>query len=155
VLELPVPPKSQRERIIRTTCASVLAEPDIKRLAACEELAPAVVTRAAQVVTALSGTVTSDRLANTLQDLIDKTLIAQGHQGLERDKAEVLPEHYDPALINCNADLNRIARQLKQHGNARLCLYGPPGTGKTAYARWLATQLDKPLHIQRGADLFY
>jgi SpoVK/Ycf46/Vps4 family AAA+-type ATPase len=55
VLELPVPPKSHRERIIRTTCASVLAEPDIKRLAACEELAPAVVNRAAQVVTALSG----------------------------------------------------------------------------------------------------
>lgn len=88
-----------------------------------------------------------------MQDLIDKTLIAQGHEGLQREQKELLPEYYDPALINCSVDLSQIAKQLKQHGNARLCLYGPPGTGKTAYARWLAQQLDKPLHIRRGADL--
>ena len=153
VLELPVPPKSQRERIIRTTCGSVLGESDIKRLTACEELAPAVVTRAAQVVNTLTGAVPTERLAQAMQVLIDKTLIAQGHEGLQTEKKELLPEHYDPALLNCSVDLSQIAIQLKQHGNARLCLYGPSGTGKTAFARWLAKQLDKPLHVRRGADL--
>ena len=46
-----------------------------------------------------------------------------------------------------------MAQGLKVAGSARLCLYGPPGTGKTAYARWLAQQLDLPLLVQRGSDL--
>jgi SpoVK/Ycf46/Vps4 family AAA+-type ATPase len=34
-----------------------------------------------------------------------------------------------------------------------MCLYGPPGTGKSAFAQWLARELDRPLHVHRGADL--
>jgi SpoVK/Ycf46/Vps4 family AAA+-type ATPase len=34
-----------------------------------------------------------------------------------------------------------------------MCLFGQPGTGKSAYARWLAEFLNKPLHVKRGADL--
>jgi len=84
---------------------------------------------------------------------MDKTLIAQGHPGLNNDNAVRLPDYYDPALINCDADLMLIADSLKRHGSARLCLFGLPGTGKSAYARWLAEQLNKPLHVKRGADL--
>jgi transitional endoplasmic reticulum ATPase len=47
----------------------------------------------------------------------------------------------------------QIADGIQHHGSARLCLIGPPGTGKSAYSRWLAEQLDKPLHVKRGADL--
>jgi SpoVK/Ycf46/Vps4 family AAA+-type ATPase len=32
-------------------------------------------------------------------------------------------------------------------------LFGAPGTGKSAYSRWLADYLDKPLHVKRGSDL--
>jgi len=85
--------------------------------------------------------------------MMDKTLIAQGHPGLNNDNAVRLPAYYDPELINCDADLTKIADGLKLHGSARLCLFGLPGTGKSAYSRWLAEQLDKPLHVKRGADL--
>ena len=33
------------------------------------------------------------------------------------------------------------------------CCYGPPGTGKTAWAAWLAEELDMPLLLKQGSDL--
>lgn len=153
VLELPIPPKEQRTKIISNTCGHVLTKATIKRLAACEELAPAVVTRAAQVIGSLQNQFPVEQLSNAMQQMMDNTLIAQGHQGLSQSNTIHLPDNYDPDLINCDADLKQIAAGIQQHGSARLCLFGPPGTGKTAYCRWLAEQLDKPLHIKRGSDL--
>jgi SpoVK/Ycf46/Vps4 family AAA+-type ATPase len=153
VIELPIPPKAQRERIIRDNCGDVLTDKAIKRLAACEELAPAVVNRAAKVIGTLTAQFPVERLSTALQDLMDKTLIAQGHAGLNSDNAVRLPDFYDPELLNCDADLKQIAEGIQRHGSARLCLFGPPGTGKSAYSRWLAEYLDKPLHVKRGSDL--
>ena len=153
VVELPIPPKVQRERIIRESCASVLTDKAIKRLAACEELAPAVVTRAAKVIGNLTDQFPVERLSFALQDLMDKTLIAQGHKGLNSNNSVRLPDFYDPDLLNCDADLTQLAIGIKRHGSARICLFGPPGTGKSAYSRWLAEYLGKPLHIKRGSDL--
>jgi len=153
VIELPVPPKAQRERIIRESCGNLLTDKSIKRLAACEELAPAVVTRAAQVIGSLTDQFPVERLSAALQQLMDKTLLAQGHPGLNSDNAVRLPDFYDPELLNCDADLKQIADGIQQHGSARLCLFGPPGTGKSAYSRWLAAYLDKPLYVKRGSDL--
>ncbi|BBL60818.1 hypothetical protein A1507_13060 [Methylomonas koyamae] len=154
VIELPVPPKAQRERILRHSCGSVLTDQAIKRLASCEELAPAVITRAAQVIGSLQDRFSTEQLSSALQQMMNKTLIAQGYAGLNQDDAQRLPDGYDPGLINCDADLLWIAEGIKRHSSARLCLFGPPGTGKSAYSRWLAEQLEKPLHIKRGADLF-
>jgi SpoVK/Ycf46/Vps4 family AAA+-type ATPase len=153
VIELPIPPKAQRERIIRDNCGDVLTDKAIKRLAACDELAPAVVTRAAKVIGTLTDQFPVERLSTALQELMDKTLIAQGHAGLNSDNAVRLPDFYDPELLNCDADLKQIAEGIHRHGSARLCLFGPPGTGKSAYSRWLAEYLDKPLHVKRGSDL--
>jgi SpoVK/Ycf46/Vps4 family AAA+-type ATPase len=154
VIELPVPPKAQRERIIRESCGGVLTDQAIQRLAACEELAPAVVTRSAQVISRLQNQFSTEQLSSALQQMMNKTLIAQGHAGLNQDDAQRLPDGYDPELVNCDVDLLQIAAGIRQHGSARICLFGPPGTGKSAYSRWLSEQLDKPLHIKRGADLF-
>lgn len=153
VIEVPIPPKAQRERIIRDHCASVLTEHSIQRLAVCQELAPAVVSRAAQVIGTLRDQFPVEQLSTAMQHMMDKTLIAQGHPGLNQDEALRLPDYYDPELINSDTDLIQIIEGIRRHGSARLCLFGPPGTGKTAYSRWLAEQLEKPLHVKRGADL--
>ncbi|WP_430231282.1 AAA family ATPase [Paraburkholderia tropica] len=50
VIELPVPPKLQRRKIIRAAGGDLLASADIERLANLEVLAPAVVTRVAALV---------------------------------------------------------------------------------------------------------
>lgn len=154
MIELPVPPKAQRERIIRDHCGTVLTEQSIKRLAACEELAPAVVSRAAEVIGTLREQFAVEQLSTVMQQMMDKTLIAQGHVGLNKDEAMRLPEYYDPELINCDTNLIEVVEGIRRYGSARLCLFGAPGTGKTAYSRWLADQLEKPLHVKRGADLF-
>lgn len=160
VFELPVPPRSKREKIIRQSCGEMVDAASALRLAEVEELAPAVVTRAAAVVQAISVQRISqgDALSITqqkqaLEHLIGNTLELQGHAGLKKHDPNRLPEVYDPAFINADADLASIAQGIQASGSGRLCLYGAPGTGKTAYGRWLADQLGKPLLIKRASEL--
>ena len=53
IVKMPVPPKRQRQKIIRTSCSDLLSEEDIERLSNAESLAPAVVTRRTAVVSAI------------------------------------------------------------------------------------------------------
>src|SRR5690606_32926292 len=64
-----------------------------------------------------------------------------------------LPDFYKPEYVNCKLDLTKVLEGIRECESARICLFGPPGTGKTAYGRWLAKQLDKPLMIKRASDL--
>jgi SpoVK/Ycf46/Vps4 family AAA+-type ATPase len=74
-----------------------------------------------------------------------------GHQ----HKAKPLQKagFYDPAIINTQAPLAKIAKGLIKSKTGRLCLYGPPGTGKSAYAKYLAKQLDIPLIAKQASDI--
>lgn len=153
VIELPVPPKSQRARILRQHCGDLLAQADIERFAEVEHLAPAVVAKAADVVRTIRHELDDKGIADVFEHLVGSSLEAQGHIPLRRHDASRLPEHYDPAFICADADLAQVAAGLKAARSGRLCLYGPPGTGKTAYARWLAEVLDLPLLVRRASDL--
>lgn len=153
VLSLPVSPKKQRLRIIEQTCSDVLDASGRARMAESESLAPAVVTRAASVGRLIRGDLGQAGASNAMALLIDSTLQAQGHLPTLRSDATRLPEVYDPAFIQADADLADVAAGLVQSRSGRLCLYGPPGTGKTAYGRWLAAQMGVPLPVKRASDL--
>jgi len=153
VVEFPVPPRSQREKIIREACRGELNEAHVRSIARSEHLAPAVMTRAANVIQAIRGELPEEAAPEALRRLIDSTLEAQGHPALPRPGSEPLPHCYDPTLLNASADLAGIARGLSTTRSGRLCLYGPPGTGKTAYGHWLAEQIGLPLHARRASDL--
>lgn len=153
VIELPVPPKKQREQILLESCGDLLDAVSISRIAEAECLAPAVVTKAASVVRSIRDELGLGGSAAALELLISKTLSAQGHRSLVRQDPNRLPEVYDPMFIRADADLADVATGLIGSRSGRLCLYGPPGTGKTAYGRWLAQQLDSPLLIKRASDL--
>ena len=153
VIELPVPPKKQRLRIIEETCADLLDAAGRARMAESESLAPAVVTRAASVVRLIRDDFDQAGASGAMALLIDSTLQAQGHPRIARSHANCLPEIYDPAFIHADADLAQIAGGLAKSRAGRLCLYGPPGTGKTAYGRWLADQMGVPLLLKRASDL--
>ena len=153
VFELPVPPRAQRMRILDQACGDLVDHACKARLAELEALAPAVVTRAAAVVQTLGNRLGQVEKNKALEHLIGNTLEAQGHRVPKSDESNRLPPTYDPAFIRSDANLADVARGIRAAGSARLCLYGPPGTGKTAYARWLAEQMDRPLLVKRASDL--
>lgn len=153
VIELPVPPKTKRVQIIREACADMVDASTLERMAESNTLSPAVVSRAASVVRAVKETMGPSGVAQALEFLINNTLEAQGHKALRQCNSDSFSDIYDPAFIQADCDLSRVAMGLQARPSARLCLYGPPGTGKTAYGRWLAQALTVPLLVKRASDL--
>lgn len=153
VIELPVPPKEQRNQIIRETCGDLLNDNDIKHFSQSGSLAPAIVSRAASVVRSIRNDLGDMTTSTAIEKLIGSTLEAQGHKPLKKNDPNTLPEIYDPAFIQADANLSEVAQGLVESKSGRLCLYGPPGTGKTAFGRWLAEQLNVPLIVKRASDL--
>lgn len=156
VFEVPIPPKKQRERIIEVACKGLLEPSAVARIAEAEMLAPAVVTKAADVMQTIQDELAQPNhmgIANAMELLISNTLEAQGHKPIRRNDSNRLPEIYDPAFIHADTDLAVVTAGLLRTKSGRLCLYGPPGTGKTAYGRWLANVLGMPLMVKRASDL--
>lgn len=152
VIELPNPPRSQRERIVRECGGNRLGEALVGRLAGHEEIAPAVITRAVRIGRSLHPRAGS-KLDGAVESLVAATLKAQGHEPLARHGGEALPSFYAPELANADVPLGALVDGLRRHPEARLCLYGPPGTGKTAFGHWLARSLERPLMVKRVSDL--
>ena len=153
VFELESPPRAQRHALLASAAGSLLGAPALERLASIELLTPAVVERAARVVRTVADSLPAAAHEPALLRLIDQTLSAQGHGTLRQLNNHRPPEHYDPALINTDQDPQNLLKGLAAAGSARLCFYGAPGTGKTAFAQWLAQQLDRPLLVKRASDL--
>ncbi len=152
-IELPVPPRPQRERILQSACGTLLDAATLKRLSRSDQLAPAVVSRAAAVVHCIAPELGSKACADAFQLLVNQTLKAQGHPAMAANDPTQLPEVYDPAFICADADLAQLARGIAHTRSGRLCLFGPPGTGKTACGHWLAEQMGAPLLVNRASDL--
>jgi len=153
VIELPIPPRQQRERIVRQAGAGMLSDVSVHRIARAENLAPAVITRAVGVVDCLRDELGGADLSATVERLVNCTLEAQGHRAQRGQDADCLPGTYDPACIQTDVDLAVVAKGLARSKSGRLCLYGPPGTGKTAFGRWLSDTLGVPLNVKRASDL--
>ena len=151
MFEVPIPPKSQRARLIAQSCEGLIDAVHIERMSEMSALAPAVITRAASVVQSISHALSTEQMPRALDLLVNNTLQAQGHNTLPKRK--VLSDVYDPAFINGDCDILLLVDGLRAHPDARICLYGPPGTGKTALGHWLASELDKPLLLKRCSDL--
>ena len=153
VLEMPLPQGRQRERLLDEACGDLIDATTRSRLIEARGLAPAVVQRAARVVRTVQADLPANRTSAVLERLIESTLEAQGHAGLSQVEAAALPASYDPRHIAADVDLGAVAAGLVEARTGRICLYGPPGTGKTAFGRWLATQLDVPLHAKKVSDI--
>lgn len=153
VLEMPVPPRSVRERLIQRHCGALVVASAAHRLAESEHLAPAVLTRAAAVVSVLKDELDVSTTSDTLVGLVGSTLKAQGHEPLRRSDASRALDAYDLAFVNADTNLDALIRGICGHGAARLLLFGAPGTGKTAFASHLARGIDKPLLVRRASDL--
>ena len=153
-IKLEVPNKNVRTRIIKEYSANLIDNKLINKLAKNEFIAPAIVSNASLVVSSLS---LRDK-NKAFERVISNTLKAQGYGTLEKDKKKErlkddLPSSYDPNFVNSSCDLNELMQGIKESKSARICLYGVPGTGKSAYAKFIAKSLRRPIIIKKGSEL--
>lgn len=153
VIELSVPPRKQRHKIIKNNCSDFLSNQLIDHISESEALAPAIVTRAASVVQSIKSELGASGVPSAFELIINNTLETQGHKAIRKSDPNRLPETYDPAYIHADTDIVQVGAGLTKAKSGRLCLYGAPGTGKTAYGRWIAEQIGTTLIVKRASDL--
>jgi len=153
VLHLDNPPRSVRRRMLEEQLRHLpVKEVQKDQLAEHEGLSPALINRAASVVRAIHPVCGKGDAGDLFKQILGNTLEALGHSRTPRDRVEVVTD-YRPELVNTDCDLEPVLEGLRCHGAGRICFYGAPGTGKTAYGRYLAEQLDRPLLVKRASDL--
>jgi len=148
-VEIPIPNKMKRAEMIKNYSNNLLDEKSIKILAENENIAPALITRTAKVVSSID----PEDKSKAFTQVLNNTLKAQGYKEIEEKKVTHLPNVYDPKFINTTTNLEVLTQGIKEHQNARLCLYGAAGTGKSAFGRYIAETLNKPLLLKKGSDL--
>ncbi len=152
IIEMPIAPQEQRWRMIKDMSQGLLNDETVNLLSQSENLAPAVVSRAIDVIKTIEPEMAQKKASAWTKLMINATLEAQSHQSLPNSGATPSMD-YDPAFVNANYDLTEVAKGLARSNQGRLLLMGPPGCGKSGYATWLASQLGRPLHAKKGSDL--
>ncbi|MCQ2913904.1 MAG: ATP-binding protein [Alphaproteobacteria bacterium] len=105
----------------------------------------------------ISNATKSANLVNGGLDKVEKTLESmQKICAINTCEEEIKSvKEFNTDLINTDVDLVQLSSRIKQLHLKRfsLCLYGAPGTGKSAYAIWLAKQLNMPVVHKKCSDL--
>lgn len=151
VAEMPSPTLTARARMVRRFGSGALSEDSIDRIARCDSLMPATLQRASSVAARVARS--QEQVGPLMEALLDGDLRARGKAPLSEADAHMASDDYDPALCNADHDLIALAEGVDRTGTGRILLSGPPGTGKTAFGRWLARTLDRPLLIKGVAEL--
>ena len=149
-IEIGIPTEDVRAKIIKKYSENLIDSKLVKKLAKNDFIAPALISNASVVVSNLN---TKDK-NKAFERVINNTLKAQGYEEIrDYNPRDDLPSSYDPNFVNSDCDLNELMQGIKISKNARICLYGVPGTGKSAYAKFIAKNLKKPIIIKKGSDL--
>ena len=91
IFELPVPPCGERKRMLLEQYADLLDAPSALLIAESNDLAPAVLTKAASAVRSISEILGPQGAKEAFCSLIDSTLEAQGHKSIQAHRAARLP----------------------------------------------------------------
>ena len=147
ILEMPDLPLRNKSALITQLAEGKLSPAYVQHFAKVRSLTPAILSRTIRVAKELN----TLNFAETLLMMFNQTLKSQNKPKIEPlvlGKAD-----YNLDYVACNDNIHRISEGLKRSKKGRICCYGPPGTGKTAWAAWLAEELDMPLLLRQGSDL--
>ena len=147
ILEMPDLPLKNKSALITQLTEGKLSPAYVQHFAKVRSLTPAILSRTIRVAKELN----TSNFAETLLMMFNQTLKSQNKPKIEPlvlGKAD-----YNLDYVACNDNIHRISEGLKQSKKGRICCYGPPGTGKTAWAAWLAEEMDMPLLLRQGSDL--
>lgn len=147
ILEMPDLPLKNKSALITQLAEGKLSPAYVQHFAKVRSLTPAILSRTIRVAKELN----TSNFAETLLMMFNQTLKSQNKPKIEPLVLGKADYHLD--YVACNDNIHRISEGLKQSKKGRICCYGPPGTGKTAWAAWLAEQLDMPLLLKQGSDL--
>ncbi len=154
VLKLDHPPKDVRENILNKHFCELTVSPQwIKKVAENNNIAPALVSRAARVASMIDdNNKYCTKSEKHLEHIMGNTLEAMGYSDKVCTSSKSTFSYRLDAL-NPDVDIRQLVDGLKQSPEGRLCLYGPPGTGKTEFGHYVAKVLEKSLMIKRASDL--
>ena len=147
ILDMPDLPLKNKSALITQLTEGKLSPAYVQHFAKVRSLTPAILSRTIRVAKELN----TSNFAETLLMMFNQTLKSQNKPKIEPlvlGKAD-----YNLDYVACNDNIHHISEGLKQSKKGRICCYGPPGTGKTAWAAWLAEELDMPLLLKQGSDL--
>ena len=149
VFEMPDLPLKNKSALISQLAGGKLTAEYVQHFAKVRSLSPAILTRVFNVANAVDNG--KKAFSEVLLTLFNEALQAQGKKKIEPLVESKLS--YQLEWVSCNENIHKISEGLRRTKKGRICCYGPPGTGKTAWAGWLAEQLDIPLLLCKGSDL--
>ena len=149
ILEMPDLPLKNKSALITQLAEGKLSPAYVQHFAKVRSLSPAILTRVFNVANAVDNG--QKAFSEVLLTLFNEALQAQGKKKIEPLVESKLS--YQLEWVSCNENIHKISEGLMRTKKGRICCYGPPGTGKTAWAGWLAEQLDMPLLLCKGSDL--
>ena len=147
ILEMPDLPLRNKSALITQLAEGKLSPAYVQHFAKVRSLTPAILSRTIRVAKELN----TSNFAETLLMMFNQTLKSQNKPKIE--PLVLGKANYNLDYVACNDNIHRISEGLKRSKKGRICCYGPPGTGKTAWAAWLAEELDMPLLLKQGSDL--
>ena len=153
VIELNTPPRSVRSKILDQYLDGIEVSAAWKSsMAEHEYLNPAVVERAAKVIEVARNRQPELQTEKALERILGNTLEALGLSRTPKNGVQCVTD-YRLDILNTDCNIADVCEGLREHGEGRLCLYGAPGTGKSAFGRYLAEKLDRPLMVRRASDI--
>ena len=149
VFEMPDLPLKNKSALISQLAGGKLTVEYVQHFAKVRSLSPAILTRVFNVANAVDNG--KKAFSDVLITLFNEALQAQGKKKIEPLVKNKLSYQLD--WVSCDENIHKISEGLMRTKKGRICCYGPPGTGKTAWAAWLAEELDMPLLLCKGSDL--
>ncbi|WP_294032867.1 AAA family ATPase [uncultured Moraxella sp.] len=151
VVQMPDLSVAQKAAQIKAQVGDRLSDQQIAHFAQVKSLSVGMIERifgVAMSVDQQGGHQNFDQLCLMMVNEVLKSRGAPTIQAYQDKKSEFRLEY-----VSCQSTLAKISDGIKVHKTGRILCYGEPGSGKSEWAKWLALQMDVPLHLYRASDL--